>query len=177
MTSLGNRIRSDVPRRNFRLCFPSDGSDIPDKSDNWGPAIHNTWIGDPNRLIILDSILKTVEEENLCESISHVGDYIRNNLHVLANEFNISNIRGRVPLTGSVKYFISVLGSRVRGLGGFLAWDMNSTTERDAVIIGAMRNGLILGPCGLKSLRLRPSLTFDFHHADELIHLLRKTLS
>ena len=126
------------------------------KSDNWGPAIHNTWMGDPNRLIILESILKTVEDENLCESISRVGDYIRENLHVLANEFNISSIRG---------------------LGGFLAWDMSSTQERDAVIKGAMQNGLILGPCGLKSIRLRPSLTFEFHHADELIHLLRKTLS
>ena len=127
------------------------------KSDNWGPAIHNTWMGDPNRLIILESILRTVEEENLCESISNVGDYIRENLHVLANEF--SNI------------------SSIRGLGGFLAWDMSSTSERDAVIKGAMQNGLILGPCGLKSIRLRPSLTFEFHHADELIYLLRKTLS
>ena len=114
-------------------------------------------MGDPNRLIILESILNTVEEENLCESIKNVGDYIRENLHVLANEFN--NI------------------SSIRGLGGFLAWDMSSTSERDAVIKEAMKNGLILGPCGLKSIRLRPSLTFEFHHADELIHLLRKTLS
>ena len=72
----------------------------------------------------------------------------------------------------------SVLGSREQGLGEFLAWIMNSTTNRNAVIKRvAMRNGLILGPCSLKSIRLRPSLTFDFHHADELIYLLRKTLS
>ena len=51
-------------------------------ANNWGPVVFNTWVGDPARLIILDSILKTVEDENLCENARTVGDFLKTELEV-----------------------------------------------------------------------------------------------
>ena len=57
-------------------------------ANNWGPVVFNTWVGDPARLIILDSILKTVEDENLCENAKTVGDFLKTELEVC--HYNIS---------------------------------------------------------------------------------------
>jgi len=54
----------------------------PQMSNNWGPSVFNTWVGDPGRLVILDAILKTVEEENLIENVNIVGDYVKQELRV-----------------------------------------------------------------------------------------------
>ena len=57
-------------------------------ANNWGPVVFNTWVGDPARLIILDSILKTVEDENLCENAKTVGDFLKTELEVCHYHIN-----------------------------------------------------------------------------------------
>ena len=51
-------------------------------SNNWGPTIFNTWVGDPSRLVILDAILNTVAEDNLCGNAKITGDYVKSELEV-----------------------------------------------------------------------------------------------
>ena len=45
------------------------------------------------------------------------------------------------------------------------------------MISDAMKNGLLLGGCGEKSIRLRPSLIFGRRHADEFLDLFEATLT
>lgn len=51
-------------------------------SNNWGPTVFNTWVGDPARLVVLDAILDTVAENNLCENAANTGNYIKSELTV-----------------------------------------------------------------------------------------------
>lgn len=54
-------------------------------SNNWGPTVFNTWVGDPARLVVLDAILDTVAENNLCENATNTGNYIKSELTVSIN--------------------------------------------------------------------------------------------
>ena len=40
-----------------------------------------------------------------------------------------------------------------------------------------MKNGLVLGPCGPRSIRMRPTLVFEKRHAQETLHLLEKVMT
>ena len=51
-------------------------------NNNWGPTVFNTWVGDPVRLVVLDAILDTVAEDNLCDNATQTGDYIQSELRV-----------------------------------------------------------------------------------------------
>ena len=51
-------------------------------NNNWGPTVFNTWVGDPARLVVLDAILDTVAESNLCENAALTGNYIKEELTV-----------------------------------------------------------------------------------------------
>ena len=51
-------------------------------NNNWGPTVFNTWVGDPARLVVLDAILDTVAESNLCENATLTGNYIKEELTV-----------------------------------------------------------------------------------------------
>ena len=56
-------------------------------NNNWGPTIFNTWVGDPVRLVVLDAILDTVAEDNLCDNATQTGDYIQSELRVSQLKF------------------------------------------------------------------------------------------
>jgi len=60
--------------------------------------------------------------------------------------------------------------TNVRGIGTFIAFDLPSTEERDGLIAKLRNQGLAIGGCGAKSIRLRPSLVFQPKHASELLH-------
>jgi len=125
--------------------------------NNWGPTVFNTWVGDPARLVVLDAILETVAENNLCENAANTGNYIKDELTKIADSNpNVANVRGR---------------------GTLVAWDHQSTAQRDFVVQNAMERGLLLGGCGTHAIRLRPSLMFEKRHADEFLTLFEETLS
>jgi len=129
----------------------------PQMSNNWGPSVFNTWVGDPGRLVILDAILKTVEEENLIENVNEVGDYVKQELRKLEEKYEyIENIRGR---------------------GTLLGFDMLSKEDRDLAIQNAMSKGLLLGPCGHRAIRFRPSLTFGMRHAKQFLEIFEQVIA
>lgn len=126
-------------------------------NNNWGPTVFNTWVGDPSRLIILDAILDTVERDDLCKNAQITGDYIQEELKLIANnDSRVANVRGR---------------------GTLVAWDHQSMAQRDAIVQTGMEKGLLLGGCGTHSIRLRPSLMFERRHADEFLDLFEETLA
>ena len=58
-------------------------------NNNWGPTVFNTWVGDPVRLVVLDAILDTVAEDNLCDNATQTGDYIQSELRVSKSKLNL----------------------------------------------------------------------------------------
>jgi len=125
-------------------------------SNNWGPTVFNTFVGDPARLVLLDAVLNYNQEHNLTENARLVGDFLKTELEGLQKQFPVmSNVRGR---------------------GTLVAWDHETMQQRDQVVGEAMKNGLLLGGCGTHAIRLRPSLVFERRHAEEFLDLLSDTL-
>ena len=65
----------------------------------------------------------------------------------------------------------------IRGRGTLIGWDMLTKEDRDSTIQKAMKKGLLLGPCGHRAIRFRPSLTFGIRHAKEFLQIFEEVLS
>lgn len=109
----------------------------------------NTWMGDASRALLFQAIINEIESKNLVQNTSIVGDYLYNGIESLANKYpkEITNLRGK-------------------GYGTYIAFD---SPRRDYFVQKARSLGVNMGGCGQCSLRLRPMLIFQKHHADILL--------
>lgn len=98
------------------------------------------------------SVLDVIEEEMLQERINKVGKTL------------MGDLRGMSQL------------KNVRGKGTMIAWDMVDGLERDLFAEELHNSGLLVGKCGNKSIRLRPSLNFDEKDAEVLSSMVKTTL-
>ncbi|XP_060530029.1 4-aminobutyrate aminotransferase, mitochondrial isoform X2 [Cylas formicarius] len=119
--------------------------------------IFNTWIGDPGKLLLLEAVLNVIKQENLLHQVQKSGDVLKAGLLDLEKENP------------------SLLNS-VRGRGTFLAVNAIDTKLRDNILVKLKAKGVIAGSCGDHSVRLRPSLTFQEHHANIFLDKFRQVL-
>ena len=61
-------------------------------SNNWGPTVFNTFVGDPARLVLLDAVLNYNQEHNLTENARLVGDFLKTELEVSSMFFLLLKI-------------------------------------------------------------------------------------
>lgn len=120
--------------------------------------IFNTWVGDPTKLILIEEVLKVVNNEKLLENVQETGEYMQKGL---------KDISKRHPNT----FF------NVRGRGTFCAVDLPTEQDRNKFITEMHRKGVHCGGCGEHSFRIRPALTFQKKHADILLDRIEKVLS
>lgn len=117
--------------------------------------IFSTWNGDPLRALQASVIIDTIAADRLVERVRTVGDYLSQALHGLNH-----------PLI-----------ERIRGRGTFLAFDLPSSTQRDRFVQDMRNRGVVVGGSGTKTVRLRPALIFDTHHADILLETLASAVA
>ncbi|MBV96163.1 4-aminobutyrate aminotransferase, mitochondrial, partial [Eschrichtius robustus] len=67
--------------------------------------------------------------------------------------------------------------SRVRGRGTFCSFDTPDESIRNKLISIARNKGLMLGGCGDKSIRFRPTLVFRDHHAHLFLNIFSDILA
>jgi len=120
--------------------------------------ILNTWVGDPHKIIMLEQVVKTIQEENLLDMVQRSGSTILNGLWDLEKRFP-------EILSGS------------RGLGSLCAVDVKSLAIRDKILHDLRQRGINLGGCGESTIRIRPSLTFTPQHANIMLENLNIVLS
>lgn len=65
----------------------------------------------------------------------------------------------------------------VRGLGLMCAFDLPSGEARTAVVRGCLEDGLVVLPCGTRSVRFRPALTIAPAEVDEALERVERTLA
>ncbi|KAG2182926.1 hypothetical protein INT44_005907 [Umbelopsis vinacea] len=119
--------------------------------------LYNTWMGDPVRALQSAAIVREVQDKNLLENVNRVGDYLQKELK------DISRKHGKLE--------------NVRGQGTFIAFDLPTPQERDALIGEMRKNGVNIGGCGDRAIRLRPMLTFQMKHADIFLDTLEKVVA
>ncbi|CAO3651757.1 unnamed protein product [Cunninghamella echinulata] len=114
--------------------------------------LYNTWMGDPVRAFQAAAIINEIESKDLLTNVNQVGQYLQQQL----------------PLLNKVE--------NVRGQGTFIAFDLPTPAQRDKLLLDIRQLGVNLGGCGDRTVRLRPMLTFQKHHADILLHSLDEAL-
>ncbi|SCV02577.1 LAME_0H02960g1_1 [Lachancea meyersii CBS 8951] len=120
----------------------------------------NTWCGEPARMIIAGAIAQEVQDQNLSAQCARVGDYLFGKLEALQSQYpeKFQRLRGQ-------------------GRGTFIAWDLPSGAERDALLKSLKLKGCNVGGCAELSVRLRPTLSFEEKHADIFVDALSKAVA
>merc|ERR1712013_392969 len=93
-----------------------------------------------------------MERENLLANLRETGEFLRTKLEEMDG---VANVRGK---------------------GTFIAFDLESTAQRNALIARLRKNGVHIGGCGQCSVRLRPALIFEVKHAHIFIERLAQSL-
>ncbi|KAA8499327.1 4-aminobutyrate aminotransferase [Porphyridium purpureum] len=119
--------------------------------------LYNTWMGDPLRMLQLQVVLETIEQDQLLNVVRRTGETCMRGLLDLASAFpeNVQNVRGQ---------------------GTFIAFDAESSEQRDLLLHDLRQHGAHMGGCGERSVRMRPSLIFGQKHSHEFLTILERAL-
>ncbi|MGW8283958.1 MAG: aminotransferase class III-fold pyridoxal phosphate-dependent enzyme, partial [Gemmatimonadota bacterium] len=120
--------------------------------------INSTWGGNLVDMIRCARYLEIIRDENLVENAATVGEYFRERLVGLEEEF-------------------SGLVENARGRGMFLAFDLPDGPTRNQVRTRCWEDGLATLTCGPRSLRFRPALSFSRDDVDRSMVILRRALA
>ena len=118
---------------------------------------HGTFFGDPVRAIITASQNEVIAEDKLSQLAAETGEYVKGKLNDLSKKH---------------PQFVS----NVRGKGTYLAFDVETTDLRNSLISHLKAQGVNQGGCGVRTMRLRPTLYFEKKHADIYIDALDKAI-
>lgn len=118
--------------------------------------INSTWGGNLVDMVRSTQILSIIEEDQLCENAANVGEYLKNQLHELANKYDkMSNVRGR---------------------GLLCSFDFPNKEMRNKFVEKGMENNVMFLGCGNQTIRFRPALCIEKKHIDEGIEIMYKIL-
>jgi len=120
--------------------------------------INSTWGGNLVDMIRCARYLEIIRDEDLVANAARVGEYFRQRLVELEEEF------------------VGVVDN-ARGMGMFLAFDLPDGQTRNEIRTLCWESGLATLTCGTRSLRFRPALVFSENDVDRSMVILRKALS
>ncbi|MEL6702762.1 MAG: L-lysine 6-transaminase [Bacteroidota bacterium] len=131
-------------------------SEVDDNVFNISSRINSTWGGNLVDMVRFDRILEVIEQDNLVGNAWHVGSYLLQRLHAMAEAHDVvANPRGR---------------------GLMCAFDLPTAELRNAVRHRAYDLGLIILGCGANTLRFRPALTVTEADIDQGLDILAQAM-
>ncbi|KAJ9121552.1 hypothetical protein QFC22_002171 [Naganishia vaughanmartiniae] len=114
----------------------------------------NTWMGDPIRALQAATQISVIKQHDLVEHTASTGRELYAQLEQLAKSSGkLLNLRGKDN-------------------GTFIAWDMESAGQRDALLKAMRSQGVNMAGCGDATVRLRPMLIFGANQAEILLEKL-----
>ncbi|XP_053687953.1 4-aminobutyrate aminotransferase, mitochondrial [Sabethes cyaneus] len=119
--------------------------------------VFNTWMGDPSKLLLLESILKVIKQDSLLENVNKSGAKLKQGLIQAQNAY-------------------PQLLNSARGRGTFLAINCASTKLRDDIVAALKQKGILSGGCGEIGIRFRPALVFQEKHVDIFLDKFNQVL-
>ena len=118
----------------------------------------NTWMGDPIRALQAKEMIKYIDNNDLINLTKNVGGNLYSNIKSLSERSVIENVRGW-------------------NQGTFIAFDLPSSQQRDKLVSEMRNNGVNVGACGDRSLRLRPMLIFNEIESQLLLQCLQSCIT
>jgi len=116
----------------------------------------NTWMGDPVRVLILESLVSQIHDYKLLDLVNQSGKVLMDGLYDIQKKYNII--------------------TNARGQGTFIAYDLPSAELQDKLVVTLRNNGVESTGCGARSVRIRPMLIFGPSHSETYLKVLRKSL-
>ncbi|MFC2143762.1 L-lysine 6-transaminase [Candidatus Aenigmatarchaeota archaeon] len=130
--------------------------DVKDNVFHVSSRINSTWGGNLVDMVRGRRYLEIIIEDNLVQNAARMGDYFVKRLWELSEKHKcISNVRGK---------------------GCFIAFEMPSGKERDALRMKCWKNGFAALSSWPTSIRFRPPLTISKSEIDEAIEKLDMSL-
>jgi L-lysine 6-transaminase len=120
--------------------------------------INSTWGGNLTDMVRFGRFLEIIEEDGLLDNARLTGRHLLRGLRALEAELG-----GRI--------------SNARGLGLLVAFDLPSAQMRTRALRAFYDLGLLVLPCGPRSIRFRPHLVLTPAEADEGLEIVRRGLS
>jgi L-lysine 6-transaminase len=131
--------------------------EVPDNVFTVSGRINSTWGGGLVDMVRSQRMLEIIEAEGLIEQAGPKGQQFVAGLEQVRDETGlISNVRGR---------------------GLFVAFDMGTREERDAMVTDLrMAERVIVLPCGERSIRFRPALSVSQDEIEEALGATRRSV-
>jgi L-lysine 6-transaminase len=131
--------------------------EVPDNVFKVSGRINSTWGGGLVDMVRSQRALEIIESEGLIEQAGPKGEQLIAGLEALREESGlISNVRGR---------------------GLFVAFDLESREEREAVVTDLhVTERVIVLPCGERSIRFRPALSVSQDEIDDALGATRRSV-
>ena len=118
--------------------------------------INSTWGGNLVDMVRSSKALEIIEEDNLLQNATVVGNYLQQRLQKIADTGGkISNVRGRGLMT---------------------AFDFPGKEMRDQFIKKGIENNVMFLGCGNHTIRFRPALIMQSEHIDAGLEVMEKIL-
>ncbi|MCX7895125.1 MAG: L-lysine 6-transaminase [Thermoanaerobaculum sp.] len=130
---------------------------VPDNVFRVSSRINSTWGGNLTDMVRATRILEIITQDGLVENARRVGAFLLAGLHQLQQDF-------------------PHLLSQVRGRGLMLAFDLPNPELRKQALEACRTAGLLVLPCGERSIRLRPFLDLTHEDAEKGLSLLAQAL-
>jgi len=103
-------------------------------------------------------MINLIAQHDLVAHTSQIGSILATNLqNILSSAPQAQALRGETK-------------------GTFMSWDFETPALRDAFVGGILGQGVQMGGCGEKSVRLRPMLTFGEKHVEVLCERVERVL-
>ena len=131
--------------------------DIKDNVFKVSSRINSTWGANFVDMVRSKFILDVIKNDNLVENAKKVGEYLKNQLFKIQEEF-------------------PKLISNVRGLGLMCSFNLPSSELRNSFKDLAYKEKLMILGCGEKSIRFRPALNITENEIDKGLTIIRKVL-
>lgn len=131
--------------------------DIDDHVFRKSSRINSTWGGNLVDMVRATRYLEIIEEDNLVENAHEMGKYLIEKL---------SELQAEMP---------EVI-ENVRGKGLFSAFDLVDKKKRQSFVDFCFEKGLIILPCGEKSIRFRPPLNISNNLIDSGFEIIQQAL-
>ncbi len=131
--------------------------EVPDNVFHTSSRINSTWGGNLVDMVRSTKYLEIIEEENMLSNVKARGAELMKSLFALCEEYPqyLSNVRGR---------------------GLFCAFDFPDKEMRNRFQSNCYKEGMIILPCGEKSMRFRPALNITGEQLGSGLEIIKKAL-
>lgn len=135
------------------ICSTERIDEVKDNVFTEPSRINSTWGSNIVDMVRSTMQMEIIQEEDLVQNAKIVGEYFL---------INLKQFYGKA--------------TNIRGKGLMLAFDLESPEKRDSFLKKLEEDGMLALPCGQKSVRFRPHLTFSKVDVDEAMNYIRKAI-